>query len=93
MTSTFEIRRQPIGDGPPRDEDSFHLDEDIEEPLRAAGGCHTLTCQPGTRGRWSFAEWWTGSWRYLPPPRQVEQAVPHKVKLLPFWEKDAAAWF
>ena len=30
--------------------------------------------------------------RYL-PPRQVEQAVPHKVKLPPFWEKDAAAWF
>ena len=26
-------------------------------------------------------------------PRQVEQAVPHKVKLPPFWEKDAAAWF
>ena len=30
--------------------------------------------------------------RYL-PPRKVEQAVPHKVKLPPFWEKDAAAWF
>ena len=27
------------------------------------------------------------------PPRQVELAVPHNVKLLPFWEKDAAAWF
>ena len=30
--------------------------------------------------------------RYL-PPRQVELAVPHTVKLPPFWEKDAAAWF
>ena len=30
--------------------------------------------------------------RYL-PPRQVQQAVPHKVKLPPFWEKDAATWF
>ena len=30
--------------------------------------------------------------RYL-PPRQVEQAVSRKVKLPPFWEKDAAAWF
>ena len=30
--------------------------------------------------------------RYL-TPRQVEQAVPNKVKLPPFWEKDAAAWF
>ena len=30
--------------------------------------------------------------RYL-TPRQGEQAVPNKVKLPPFWEKDAAAWF
>ena len=30
--------------------------------------------------------------RYL-PPRPAEQAVPHKGKLPPFWEKDAAAWF
>ena len=30
--------------------------------------------------------------RYL-TPSQVEQAVPHKVNLPPFWEKDAAAWF
>ena len=30
--------------------------------------------------------------RYL-PPRQVEQAVFHKVKQPPIWEKDTAAWF
>ena len=28
-----------------------------------------------------------------PPTRPVEHAVPHKVKLHAFWEKDAAAWF
>ena len=27
------------------------------------------------------------------PGRPVEHAVPHKVKLPAFWEKDAAAWF
>ena len=27
------------------------------------------------------------------PTRPVEHAVPHKVKLPAFWEKDAAAWF
>ena len=25
--------------------------------------------------------------------RPAEQAVPHKVKLPPFWEKDSATWF
>ena len=25
--------------------------------------------------------------------RPAKQAVPHKVKLLAFWEKDAATWF
>ena len=27
------------------------------------------------------------------PARPVEHAVPHKVKLLAFWEKDATTWF
>ena len=27
------------------------------------------------------------------PARPVEHAVPHKVKLPAFWEKDATAWF
>ena len=27
------------------------------------------------------------------PTRPVEHAVPYKVKLPAFWEKDAAAWF
>ena len=31
--------------------------------------------------------------RRVLPARPVEQAVPHKVKLPAFWEKDAAAWF
>ena len=54
----------------------------------------TIMRLPGTLRRWSFAGLWTGSLRtrYL-PPRQVEQAVPHKVKLPLFWEKDTAAWF
>ena len=28
-----------------------------------------------------------------PPTRPVEHAVPHKVKLPAFWEKDGTAWF
>ena len=51
----------------------------------------TPTRLPGTRRRWNrllaLEE------RRALPARPVEHAVPHKVKLPTYWEKDAAAWF
>ena len=86
---------QHTGDGPPGDNDFY--DPVKEEIIRATG-----------RGRNPNAAAWDPEKMELHrivnrllaleerralPARPMEQAVPHKVKLPAFWEKDAAAWF
>ena len=86
---------QHTGDGPPGDDDYYDSVE--EESIRAASS-----------GRNPNAAAWDPEKmelhrivnrllaleeRRVLPARPVEQAVPHKVKLPAFWEKDAAAWF
>ena len=86
---------QQTGDGPPGDDDYYNSVE--EESIRAAGS-----------GRNPKAAAWDPEKmelhrivhrllaleeRRAQPTRPGEHAVPHKVKLPAFWEKDAAAWF
>ena len=80
-----------IGDWPPGDDHYFDLED---EETRGAGGGRRNPNAPA----WDPEKMdrLLEEKRYCTvyiPPRQVEQAVPHKVKLPPFWEKDAVAWF
>ena len=86
---------QHTGDGPPGDDNYY---DSVEEESNRATCC----------GRNPNAAAWDPEKMELHrivhqllaleerralPARPVEHAVPHKVKLPAFWEKDAAAWF
>ena len=86
---------QQTGDGPPGDDDYYDSVE--EESIRAAGS----GCNPNAAAwdpeemelHWIVNRLLALEERRVLPARPVEHAVPHKVKLPAFWEKDAAAWF
>ena len=95
VTPTLKMSTQHIGDEPPGDKEYYDLVE--EEIIRATGS-----------GRNPNAAAWDPEKielrrivnrllaleeRRALAVRPVEHAVPHKVKLPGFWEKDVAAWF
>ncbi len=88
---------QHTGDGPPGDDDYYDpVGEDIRpsssgfNPNAAAWDPEKMELHRIVHRLLALEER-----RALPaqPTRPVEHAVPHKVKLPAFWEKDAAAWF
>ena len=84
---------QQLGDRPPGDDHYFDLED--KESCRAARGGRNPNApawDPQKMELRRIVDRLLEERRYL-PPRQVELAVPHTVKLPPFWEKDAAAWF
>ena len=86
---------QHTGDGPPGDEDYYDpVKEEIirdtgsgRNPNAAAWDPEKMELHQIVNRLLALEE------RRALPTRPVEQAVPHKVKLPAFWEKDAAAWF
>ena len=91
----LKMSTQHTGDGPPGVDDFYDSVE--EESIRATGsGCNPneAAWDPekmelhGIVNRLLALEE-----RRALPARPVEHAVPHKMKLPAFWEKDAAAWF
>ena len=75
--------------------DEHYLDLEDKETHRATGsGCnpHAPIWDPEKMELGRMVDRLLEKRRYL-PPRHVEQPVPHKVKLPPFWEKDTAPWF
>ena len=87
------MRTQQLSNGPPGDDNYFNL-EDEETRGAANGGCYhnAPAWDPEKMELRRMVDRLLEERRYL-PPRQVEQPVPHKVKLPPFLEKDVAAWF
>ena len=84
---------QHTGDGPPGDDDYYDVGEDIRpssssfNPNAAAWDPEKMELHRIVNRLLALEE------RRAQPAQPVEHAVPHKVKLPPFWEKDAAAWF
>ena len=95
MTPTLKMSMQQTGDGPPGDDDYYDLVE--EESIRAAGNNRDPNAAAWDPEKMELHR----IVNRLPaleegrvlPARPVEHAVPHKVKLPAFWEKDAATWF
>ena len=89
------MSKQHTGDGPPGDEDYYDpVKEEIirdtgsgRNPNAAAWDPEKMELHQIVNRLLALEE------RRALPTRPVEQAVPHKVKLPAFWEKDAAAWF
>ena len=86
---------QHTGDGHPRDDDYYDpVEEEIirstgsrRNPNAAAWDPEKMALHRIVNRLLALEE------RRALPARPMEQAVPHKVKLPAFWEKDAAAWF
>ena len=98
MTPTLRIiSTQHTGDGPPGDDDYY---DQVEENIRPSGSGFNPNATAWDLEKMELHRivhrlLALEERRALPaqPTRPVEHAVPHKVKLPAFWEKDAAAWF
>ena len=86
---------QHTGDGPPGDDDYYNSVE--EESIRAASSGRNPNAAAWDPEKMELHrivnQLLALEERSVLPARPVEHAVPHKVKLPAFWEKDAAAWF
>ena len=92
MSPTIEMS-MPLGDSPPGDDKNFNL-EDGETHRATSSGCNPSVpiWDPEKIELRCMVDRLLEERRYL-LPRPVEQALPHKVKVLPFWEKETATWF
>ena len=95
MTPTLTKSMQHIGDGPPGDDDYMDLED--KETNRTTGSGHNpnaVAWDPEKMELHRIVNRLLAlEERRALTGRPVEHAVPHKVKLPGFWEKDAAAWF
>ena len=86
---------QNTGDGPPGDDDFYDL-EDVEtkKATRSSGNPNAAAWDPEKMELHRIVNWLLAlEERRALAARPVEHAVPHKVKLPGFWEKNAATWF
>ena len=106
MTPTLfkkkNMSTQPTGDGPPGDEDYYDPVGENNGPSGSSSGInpHAPAWDPEKMELHRIVHRLLAleERRALPalpvlPASPVVHAVPHRVKLPAFWEKDAAAWF
>ena len=86
---------QHTGDGPPGDDDYYDsVEEEINRATGSSRNPNAAAWDPEKMELHRIVHRLLAlEERRALPPRPVEHAVPHKVKLPAFWEKDAAAWF